>query len=77
MKIFISIAIIIFFIVTPFLIWFISDIIITNRRLEENQEAWDEYSRDMTKQEKLSCYNEWVSRRKFEKGWKYYYLPRM
>lgn len=50
---------------------------ISNKRLEENQIAWNEYSKEMTFDEKLEHYIEWCERRKVEKGWENYYFPRM
>lgn len=53
------------------------DRIVTNKRIDENQKAWNEYSKGMTFDEKNQCYLEWCERRKTEKNWGYYYFPRM
>ena len=58
-------------------IHFVSDRIITSKRLKDNQKAWDEYSKGMTFNEKLNVYNDWCKKRKLEKGWKYFYFPRI
>ena len=50
---------------------------ISSKRLEENQIAWNEYSKEMTFDEKLEHYIKWCERRKVEKGWGNYYFPRM
>ena len=69
----VSIILIALLIVTILLV----DKIVTIKRLEENQIAWDEYSKDMTFDEKNQCYLEWCERRKAEKHWEHYYFPRM
>lgn len=51
--------------------------IITLKRVNENQKAWNEYSKDMSDNEKMDCFYDWLSARKVEKGWKHYYIPKM
>lgn len=58
-------------------IYFLLDAIITRKRLKENQIAWDEYSKDMSYMEKMEIFPEWLESRKLEKGWSFYYIPRM
>lgn len=53
------------------------DRIVTRKRVAENQRAWDEYSKGMTKEEKRSVYSTWCELRRVENGWKHYYFPRM
>ena len=53
------------------------DRIVTRKRVAENQRAWDEYSKGMTKEEKLSVYSTWCELRRAENGWEHYYFPRM
>ncbi len=65
---------------SAFLILFVYikvDDIITGERLRENQLAWNEYSKNMTDNEKMEVYLKWCKLRKYEKGWKYYYYPGM
>ena len=50
---------------------------VSNKRLEENQIAWNECSKEMAFDEKLEHYIKWCERRKVEKGWENYYFPRM
>lgn len=54
-----------------------ADNLITRFRVRENQKAWDEFSQNMTFQESADIYLEWVEMRTKEKGWKYYYFPRV
>lgn len=58
-------------------IYLFADHVITIIRVEQNQKAWNEYSKDMTDSEKLNCFGDWLSMRKNEKGWKYFYVPRL
>lgn len=55
--------------------YWIFDRIITTKRLKENQIAWDEYSRNMSKSEKDACYLEWCNERKMQMGWRFFYFP--
>lgn len=48
-----------------------------NKKYERNQRLWDEYSKDMTYDEKLMCYNHWCKENKQKHGDNYYYLPRI
>ena len=56
-------------------LYLIADKIITAKRLKENQIAWDEYSRNMSKSEKDACYLEWCNERKRQMGWRFFYFP--
>ena len=58
-------------------VYFIVGRIIDNKRLKETQTAWDEYSKNMSKQEKDACFIEWCTERKIENRWKFFYFPRM
>lgn len=63
---------------TSFMLAFLTvDKVITNKRMKENQASWDEYSKNMTFEEKMGCYLDWCEQRKLEKGWDYYYFPKM
>lgn len=46
------------------------------KKLRENQEAWDIYSKNMTDQEKDDCYIEWCEWRKHVTGNHFYWFPR-
>lgn len=56
-------------------LYLIADKIITTKRLKENQIAWDEYSRNMSKSEKDACYLKWCNERKMQMGWSFFYFP--
>lgn len=43
--------------------------------LRENQEAWDEYCKDMTFRERQECFSDWIKQRKEETGREYYWIP--
>lgn len=51
------------------------DTVLTHKRLKENQNAWDEYSKDMTWQEREEQYLRWVQRRRIQKRWNRWYFP--
>lgn len=57
--------------------YLIADRIYTWKKLEENQIAWDEFSKDMAFDEKLDVYLEWCEERKAKTGNSYYYFPRI
>ena len=57
--------------------WFVSDAIITSKRIKENQIAWNEYSKGMTAEEKLDCFADFLYERRMEKGWKFFYIPKI
>lgn len=57
-------------------IYYFADRIITNKRIKENQIAWDNFSKNMTRNEKLECYLEWCDEQKYKKKWQNYYFPR-
>lgn len=52
------------------------DKIILHKRLKETQIAWDEYSKNMTWQERNENYLTWCEEYKYRKGWGHYYFPR-
>lgn len=58
-------------------IYFAIDKIITNKRLNENQREWEKYSEGMTDTEKRECFSDWLTMRKLEKGWSFYYIPKI
>lgn len=60
-----------------FLIFCLIDKVITNKRLKQNQKEWDEYSKNMTDDEKLREYLPFCFSQKAKYGWGYYYLPKM
>ncbi|MCI9137981.1 MAG: hypothetical protein HFH48_10570 [Lachnospiraceae bacterium] len=45
------------------------------RYLRENQEAWDEYCRNMTHQERRECFGDWVKQRQEETRHEYAWIP--
>lgn len=59
------------------LVWSAWDRHITQKRLEQNQKAWDEYSKGMTVSEKLDCYELFCREQKAKNGWQFYYFPKM
>ena len=61
--------------VIAFAIITIKDRVETAFGIRKNQEAWDEYSKDMTYPERDSCFMDWLERRKLETGNKFYYIP--
>lgn len=46
-----------------------------NRKLKENQEAWDKYCKNMTYQERNRCFLEWCEQRKRRTGNHFYWFP--
>lgn len=65
------------FLILILTVYWIVDSIITNKRLKQNQIAWDEFSKNMSCKDKKQCYLEWCHKRKIEKGWHNYYFPKM
>lgn len=59
------------------LVWSAWDRHITQTRLEQNQKAWDEYSKGMTDSEKLDCYELFCEEQKVKNHWQFYYFPKM
>lgn len=57
-------------------IYYFADRITTNKRIKENQIAWDSFSKNMTQNEKLECYLKWCDEQKYTKKWQNYYFPR-
>lgn len=45
------------------------------RKLRENQEAWDNYCKDMTYKERSRCFLEWCEQRKISTGNHFYWFP--
>lgn len=58
-----------------FCYWIVVYKIIAAKRLKENQIAWNEYSKNMSKSEKDACYLEWCNERKMKMGWSAFYFP--
>jgi hypothetical protein len=58
-------------------IYFMTETIITRKKLKRNQLLWDEYSKNMTFDEKLDCFNDWLSANRAKHGDKFYYIPKM
>lgn len=46
------------------------------RKLRENQEAWDNYCKNMTYKERSRCFLEWCEQRKRETGNYFYWFPK-
>lgn len=65
------------FLILILTVYYIVDSAITNKRLKQNQIAWDEFSKNMSCKDKKQCYLEWCHKRKIEKGWHNYYFPKM
>lgn len=45
------------------------------RKLKENQEAWDNYCKNMTYKERSRCFLEWCEQRKRKTGNYFYWFP--
>lgn len=59
------------------LIWLARDRHITQTRIEQNQKAWNEYSKGMTDNKKWDCYLLFCEEQKVRNGWRFYYFPKM
>lgn len=59
------------------IIYYFVDRIVTNKRIKENQIAWDNFSKNMTYDEKIKYYLKWCNEQKWKKGWHHYYFPRL
>ena len=57
--------------------YFITDNLITRKKVKRNQMLWDEYSKHMTYDEKWDCFLEWLELNKLKHGDEFYYIPRM
>lgn len=57
------------------IIYFAVDNYLTKKRLEINQRDWDEYSKNMTRQEKLMNFKIFLNEQKRKYNWRYYYIP--
>lgn len=58
-------------------IYFTADTLITRKKLKRNQLLWDEYSKNMTHDEKMDCFLEWLQDNKQKYGDDFYYIPKM
>ena len=58
------------------LVWHVRDRHITQTRLEQNQKAWNEYSKGMTDNEKRDCYLLFCEEQRAKNGWQFYYFPK-
>ena len=58
-------------------IYIFIDALITRKKLKRNQLLWDEYSKDMTHDEKMECFLEWLHDNKAKHGDSFYYIPRI
>lgn len=58
-------------------VYLLVDSIITKHRLKINQEAWDKYSKNMNREEKLDKYVPWCEEQRIKNKWNFYYLPRI
>lgn len=59
------------------LVWVAWDRCKTRTRLDQNQKAWDEYSKGMTDSEKWDSYELFCEEQKTKNGWEFYYFPKM
>ena len=59
------------------IIYYIIDELITKKKIERNQLLWDEYSKDMTHDEKMDCFSDWLKYNKEKHGDNFYYIPKM
>ena len=50
---------------------------ITQTRLNQNQKAWDEYSKGMSFNEKLDSYLLFCEEQRVKNGWDNYYFPKI
>ena len=61
-----------------FIIVFVAiDRYITQTRLNQNQKAWDEYSKGMSFSEKLDSYLLFCEEQRVKNGWDNYYFPKI
>lgn len=58
-------------------VYFTVDFFVTRKKLNRNQKLWDEYSKDMTFDEKMGCFTDWLEDNKEKHGDNFYYIPRM
>lgn len=58
------------------IIYYFVDRIVTNKRIKENQIAWDNFSKNMTYDEKIECYLKWCNEQRWQNGWHNYYFPK-
>lgn len=58
-------------------IYIFIDALITRKKVKRNQLLWDEYSKDMTHDEKMECFLEWLHDNKVKHGDSFYYIPRI
>lgn len=49
----------------------------TEYYLRKNQREWNEYSKDMSLDEKTEVFTDWLEVQKAKNGTQYYYIPRM
>ena len=56
---------------------FITDLCITNKKLKRNQFLWDEFSKNMTKDQKLEIFDKWLDENRIKHGDYFYYIPKM
>ena len=55
--------------------FYLVDLYLTRKRVSINQKDWDEYSKNMTDQEKMDCFNEFLYSQKAKYNWNYLYIP--
>ena len=55
----------------------VSDRLITKHRLSINQREWNEYSANMTREEKLDVFNEWLAEQQIKHNWPNKYIPKI
>lgn len=58
-------------------VYFIADTLTTRKKLKRNQLLWDEYSKNMTFDEKIDCFSDWLKYNKEKHGDNFYYIPKM
>lgn len=58
-------------------VYLLVDSIITRNRIKINQEAWDKYSKNMNREEKLDKYVPWCEEQRIKNRWDFYYCPRL
>lgn len=57
--------------------YFVLDALTKRKKLKINQFLWDEYSKNMTYDEKMDCFTDWLENNKAKHGDEFYYIPKM
>lgn len=58
-----------------FLVGWVIENVRFNRNMTQNQKAWDEYSKNLTRDERWQAYNSWCKEQRARNNWNCYYFP--